>query len=86
MDMLELIGTGGAVAITMGILEAFKRMELASTKFIPIIELIVGMFVCWMGSAADVLPVADWAGIIWYGIMIGLMACGLFSGVKNTVK
>jgi hypothetical protein len=86
MDMMNLIETGGAVVITIGILEVLKRMDIVNTKYIPLLGLIVGILVCGLGAAAGVLPVIGWANIVWYGITTGLMACGLFSGVKNTVQ
>jgi hypothetical protein len=86
MDMMNLIETGGAVMLTMGVLEVLKRMKYVPAKFIPAIGLFIGMLLCWVGSAAGILPVIGWANIVWYGIMTGLMACGLFSGVKNMRK
>lgn len=86
MEMLSIIETGGAIALTIGILEGLKQMNIVATKYIPIIGLIVGIVICGLGSVAGVLPITDWANVVWYGIMTGLMSCGLFSGVKNAVK
>jgi uncharacterized membrane protein len=85
MDMINLVETSLMVAVTIGILEIIKRSNIIMAKFIPAIGLIVGIIVCALGAAAGVLPVDGWSKVIWYGIITGLMACGLFSGVKNTV-
>jgi hypothetical protein len=86
MDMMAILETGGAVMLTMGVLEGMKRMELIPTKFIPILGLIIGIIICGLGSAAGMLAIGGFAKVAWYGIVTGLMSCGLYSGVKNVTK
>lgn len=86
MELITILETGGAVALTIGVLEGIKRLEYVSAKFIPLIGLVVGILICWLGSAGGVLAIEGTADIIWYGLMTGLMSCGLFSGTKNILS
>jgi hypothetical protein len=83
MNMMAILETGGTVMLTMSILEGFKHMDLIPSKFIPIFGLIVGVIVCGLGAAAGILAINGVASVSWYGIITGLMSCGLYSGVKN---
>lgn len=71
------------IALIMGLAEIAKKLGLDS-KFIPIFDLIIGII-----SGVAIYGIAMNYGIlngIVLGIAMGLSACGLFSGIKNTVE
>lgn len=71
----------GQIAIIIALAEMIKRLEIVPKKFIPLIDVILGIisglvvFGYSMGLGAI-------KGVI-LGLAIGLSACGLFSGIKN---
>lgn len=71
------------VALIMGLAEVCKRMGLAK-RWIPLVDLVLGILsgVAVYGQA---LGHGTVNGII-LGIALGLSACGLFSGIKNTME
>jgi hypothetical protein len=74
----------GQIAIIMALAEMIKRLDIVSKKFIPLIDVALGIisglvvFGYSMGLGAI-------KGVI-LGLAIGLSACGLFSGIKNVTK
>lgn len=85
MDINELVTylftPLGTTALIMGIAEVIKRQELFETKFIFIIDLILGVLF-GLGTYTLSMDYDPYVGII-VGLSCGLMAAGLFSGVKN---
>lgn len=71
----------GQIAIIIALAEMIKKLEIVPKKFIPLIDVILGIisglvvFGYSMGLGAI-------KGVI-LGLAIGLSACGLFSGIKN---
>ena len=71
----------GQIAIVIALAEMIKKLEIVPKKFIPLIDVILGIisglvvFGYSMGLGAI-------KGVI-LGLAIGLSACGLFSGIKN---
>lgn len=67
------------IALIMGLAEIVKRLELIDGKFIPIVDLVLGLIcglcVYWGDYSLTVS--------VLIGLFLGLSACGLFSGVKN---
>lgn len=76
-----LLTPTGQIAIIIAFAEMIKKQELVPKKFIPLIDVILGIisglvvFGYSMGLGAI-------KGVI-LGLAIGLSACGLFSGIKN---
>jgi hypothetical protein len=74
----------GQIAIIMALAEMIKRLDIVPKKFIPLIDVALGIisglvvFGYSMGLGAI-------KGVI-LGLAIGLSACGLFSGIKNVTK
>lgn len=62
------------VAVTMGLVEVVKRMEIVSTRFLPLIAVVLGIVSFYVGTSTSVLM----------GVVTGLTAVGLFSGVRAT--
>lgn len=71
------------VGLIMGLAELVKKLGLDS-KYIPLFDVIVGIV-----SGVGIYGIAYNKGIIngvLLGLAFGLSACGLFSGIKNTLK
>ena len=70
------------VALIIGLAELCKRVGV-NTKYIPLIDLALGIIsgVCIYGVS---MGYGALKGVV-VGIAIGLSACGLFSGIKNTL-
>lgn len=87
MDVSELIKylvtPVAQVALIIALAEVAKRLGLKK-KFIPLLDLslgiISGIVVFSIDSGLSLIE-----GII-LGIACGLSACGLFSGIKNTME
>lgn len=71
------------VALIIGLAEIIKRMGL-NTKYIPMVDVGLGLLsgLCVYTFAMGYSIVE---GII-LGIALSLSACGLFSGIKNTME
>jgi hypothetical protein len=68
------------IPLVIGLSEAIKRIGF-NAKFIPVIDLILGL----VAGIVFLSPGDLKAGII-QGIFIGLSASGLYSGTKNIVQ
>lgn len=83
MDIGNYLNPAVQVAIIIGLAEIAKKIGVPA-KWIPVLDVVLGIIsgVCVYGIylGQDMVE-----GII-TGIVIGLTACGLFSGVKNTVE
>ena len=69
------------VALIMGLAEIIKRLGVKS-KWIPLVDLGLGIL---SGIVVYGMKYGITNGII-LGIALGLSACGLFSGIKNTLE
>lgn len=67
------------VPIVIGMVQVFRKLGLSS-RFAPLFAVISGIV-----GALTVAPSIDGA-VVLQGIMVGLSAAGLFSGVKTTVS
>lgn len=79
-----LLTPAAQVLLIMAIAELVKSLNLFDKKFIPLLDLVLGII-----SGIVVFGVIGGKGYIVstiIGIALGLSACGLFSGVKNVVK
>ncbi|MEI3605911.1 hypothetical protein SPD48_09435 [Pseudogracilibacillus sp. SE30717A] len=68
------------IAVIVGLVELLKKLNLPH-KLLPVASLIFGL----IGGVFYLFPNDLKAGIL-TGIIIGLSASGLYSGVKNTVE
>lgn len=68
------------IAVIVGLVELLKKLNLPH-KLLPVASLIFGL----IGGVFYLFPHDLKAGIL-TGIIIGLSASGLYSGVKNTVE
>lgn len=83
MDINVLITPAAQIALIIGIAEVIKRLGLPK-RWIPLIDLLLGLIsgICVYGLHLNY----DIVESIVIGLAMGLSACGLFSGVKNTIK
>ena len=65
-------------ALVVGLVEAIKRLGL-NERFCPLVSIIIGILLCWVSGLT--MP-----EVLIGGLMMGLGAVGLFSGVKNTIE
>ena len=83
-DMFELIiAPASQIALICGMAEVLK-MAGVPKKYIPICDVLMGI----VNSVLLYCCVMDQSMIesIFVGIGLGLSACGLYSGVKNTIE
>jgi hypothetical protein len=74
----------GQIAIIMALAEMIKRLDIVPKKFIPLIDVVLGIIsgLLVFGYSMELGAIK---GVI-LGLAIGLSACGLFSGIKNVTK
>lgn len=77
------IGAAATVPIVIAITQAFKMMNWVQDKYIPFISMIVGIGVAILLTHNFM---ADLSNTIMSGILFGLSASGLYSGVKSTTQ
>jgi len=70
-----------AIALVLGIVEAFKRAFKIQSRYIPLISLAVGTAFALIFR--EDLSIAE---SVFTGIVIGLSSAGLYSGTKATIK
>jgi hypothetical protein len=75
-----LIEMSVLVAVIIGLSEIIKGFGL-NAKFIPVINLVFGV----IGGIVYLYPY-DIKMAVFYGIIAGLTASGLYSGAKNTIE
>ena len=81
--MTYLLTPVAQVAVIIGLAEIIKRLGL-DNRFIPLVDLCLGI-ISGIFVYGHLLEYGIEQGII-LGIALGLSACGLFSGVKNTLE
>lgn len=69
-----------AIAMTVGLTEVIKRTNLLSDRYKAVTSLVVGILVTALMHASFSFEIA------FTGIVVGLSASGLWSGVKHTFK
>jgi hypothetical protein len=81
---LTVIQTGAIVAvpIIVALVQAVKMTGFISNKFMPLVSIGIGIII---GVVAN-HDFNDFSGAIMTGIMYGLMASGLYSGLRTTIK
>lgn len=74
---LTLVASSGLVVVIVGVVEAIKRALNLDSRFAPLLAIALGIGA--LGSLDGFSTVA-----IFEGIVAGLAASGLYSGVKTT--
>ena len=75
--MLELSVT---VGIVVGLSEVVKRATPIPGKYIPVVNLVLGIALCVFTASGDLRTAAV------EGIIVGLTASGLYSSGKNVMQ
>lgn len=71
------------VAMVIGLSEAIKRATGLNPKFVPVLDLLLGVALMYLYSFMEGLASPY---IVFYGLVAGLTACGLFSAGKNVLE
>lgn len=74
------LGTAAAVPIIVALVQMIKMLNFIPEKFAPFISILVGILIAFL-LAHDSL---DFSGNILAGILFGLAASGLYSGIKSS--
>jgi len=69
-----------AIALTVSLTEVIKRIFNLNSVYAPVISILIGLGILYLGS--DTYVVKD---LVLTGIIVGLSASGLYSGVKSGV-
>ena len=77
------ISSAVIVAIIIGLSQAIKQAADVNAKFIPLIDVALGLALSFGYSFIEEISVPY---VIFYGLAMGLTACGLFSGGKNILE
>jgi hypothetical protein len=67
------------IALVIGITEVIKRAFKLNSRFAPAISLLLGIGIMFLGE----YPIKE---TLLAGLTVGLMASGLYSGTKATLK
>ena len=78
MDIQIVLSLTVVVAVVIGIVQAAKTMGLP-TQFAPLLAIVLGIIMSLGLSLFEAT-----FSVIMTGLIIGLSACGLYSGVKTT--
>ena len=71
------------VPVVIGLVEAIKRGFGVNERWAPVVSIFVGIGLTLLGGAAGlIIPSIVVAGAVWYGLLAGLSASGLYSGVR----
>lgn len=85
MDIL--IFTSASIGVIIGLVEVVKRATHLQDRWAPLLALVIGVGTGFLGSAAAlVVPTPLPALVVWYGLIAGLSASGLYSGMKATTS
>jgi len=80
--MLETIAGVSVIAVVIGLTEIAKKY--INERYIPIVPFILSALILSLGFASqEVFTIAEY---VMTSLMFGLMANGLYSGVKKVVK
>jgi len=75
---MEIITDAAAIAVIVGLVQAIKNFGL-ELRYAPLLSVFLGL------GSAFLFPEATLGLTIFRGLVIGLSASGLYSGVKTTV-
>lgn len=83
-DFLTNVNVGAIVAvpIIIAIVQAVKTTGYVPSKFAPLVSIIIGIGVSFIANHEN----NDLSQNLMHGVVYGLMASGLYSGVKTTIN
>lgn len=83
MEIINIVTTGVlpiTVPLTLGLVEVVKRFGV-NPRFLPLFSILIGIGTTFLVNPSITLEM----GVLG-GILTGLVASGLWSGVKHTLK
>jgi len=66
------------VAITIALVQVVKSMIDMPAKYQPIASVVIGLLITFLGTKLDYVSVEIFRGIAMNGLLVGLMAAGLY--------
>jgi hypothetical protein len=83
MDIQVVLGTFLVLTpVVVGLVAVFK--PFINERLVPLASVLAGIILAWIGST--IIGGLGWAPIVLGGLVLGLSACGLYSGTKATVS
>lgn len=73
-----LLDFGVSVAVTVAVVELFKRTFDVPERYKPALAVSAGMVIAILGTTLNIFSVEIFRGIFLNGLMIGLTAAGLY--------
>ena len=67
------------IAVIVGLTEVIKRLFKLNKRYVPALAVVLGLAIMLIAG------LGNYGYIVLTGIIYGLSAVGLFSGVKNTI-
>ena len=81
MDII--LFSSALIPIVVGVVEAIKRASGIEERWAPLLAIGAGIGLTVLGGAANLIaPPILAAGAVWYGLISGLSASGLYSSAK----
>lgn len=83
----QLAMSAAPVPIIIGVVEVVKRAMGLKTRYAPVVAIGLGLLIGGIAHAAHLVPaIAEALPLYLGGLVAGLMACGIYSAVKATLK
>lgn len=83
MDIQVVLGTFLVLTpVVVGLVAVVK--PFLNDRLVPLASIALGIALAWVGST--IIGGLGWAPIVLGGLVLGLSACGLYSGAKTTVQ
>lgn len=80
LDSITL-GAAATVPIIVALVQVIKMTGWVQDKYAPFVSIVMGILVSFLVANSEV---RDWGQIVLSGILFGLAASGLYSGVKTS--
>lgn len=85
LETIQVLGFGLPVVI-LALVQVAKLHPKVTGPVVPIIAVIVGVLLATGWQASQSYPIVEtWLNTVLSGLLNGLAAVGLWSGVKNTI-
>jgi Na+-translocating ferredoxin:NAD+ oxidoreductase RnfD subunit len=79
------LGAAATVPIIVAIVQAFKLTQWVKDRYAPLLSICIGVLVAWLLSNHTATNYTL-GGVILTGILFGLSASGLYSGIQTTAE
>lgn len=79
------LGAAATVPIIVAIVQAFKMTGWIKDRYAPLLSIGIGVLVAWLLSNHTAVNYT-FGGVVLTGILFGLSASGLYSGIQTTAQ